>query len=461
MAPYAQLQLNPGAALDFGDVLVGQFADLPVQFQASNTGLDVNVSSITFPDPTFTQSGGPVAPFTVPQGTMVTLTFRFTPTAPGTIIGRYTQILSNNIGGPINDVFQGTGVASPPPEGILTLTPQTTNDFGNVKDGTTSGILNILAINNSPTDIIVSGAVFSGQVGPIFTSALNMAGTGYNVGDTFSVNTGDGNAVGVVDSTASGPGTGVATYHLTNNGTAYVPNINTATTTLTGGGAGFTIDISTVTLGEFFPAAGQPSYPFTLHANNADGPTIIPVEFEPDETGFVMDPTALEVYSNASNNPTFQTMQGTGVIILPAFTIPQLPQAVLIGIGEAMGSTILEVDTLDLDSEEPGSFTRVYDWGAPLKEKYLGRVIMRYEDESSTPFDVTCTANLTRQPTSVTDNLINEGGANDDLIHNLFFDLQTSDDLIQLVISRGADDGPLQITEMFHEIDVGGEYVPT
>jgi hypothetical protein len=119
------------------------------------------------------------------------------------------------------------------------------------------------------------------------------------------------------------------------------------------------------------------------------------------------------------------------------------------------------MDSTDLDCEELAFFSRIYDWAIPYQEKYLGRVLFRYEDESTTPFDLVCSVNLTRLPTVVISTITNAGGTNDGLIHNEFFDIQASDDLLQIVFSRQPDDGPLVITEMFHEIDPRGEFIPT
>lgn len=294
---------------------------------------------------------------------------RFSPTGAAT----YNAVLTLT-GDMLNSPFvinlSGVGTAA----GYLTLTPQTTNNFGNVKDGTTSGPLNILLQNNSGTDVIVSAIAFNG---------------------------------------------------------------------------------------DFAAGGALPGLPFTQHANHADSAVIIPVQFTPSFMGYRLTANALVVTSSASNSPTNQAMQGTGVIITPAYTVPVTPLAVLMAFALNGVVTVLRMNADDLNCEEAGSFKRIYDWGIPLMEKYLGRVIARYQDESVIKFNVSCTANLTRTPTSVVSTLTNQGGANDGLIHDLFFDIQQSDDLIQIVIARNLSDGPLVITEMFHEIDPRGEFIPT
>jgi len=300
------------------------------------------------------------------------IVIRFAPTAPGAVTAtlRLTDNVGNMYNSPQNIALSGNGAAG----GYLTLSPQTTNDFDSVKDGTPSSVLNVLLQNNSGTDVIVTAIAFNGD--------------------------------------------------------------------FTAGGA-------------------LPGLPFTQHANHADAAKVIPVIFTPSLTGFHVTANAVEVTSNATNNPTDQAMQGTGVVITPAFSVNLSPQAVLMAFVMGSTITILRMDATNLDCEEPGSFKRVYDWGDPLMEKYLGRVILRYEDESAVPFDFLVTGVAPRVPSPVVVSVINQGGLNDGLVHNAFADLQITDDLVQIQVSRDALDGPLVITEIFHEIDKRGEVIPT
>jgi hypothetical protein len=322
-----------------------------------------------------------------------------------------------------------------------------------VKDGTTSSVLNVLAENNSGTNVIVTAIAFSAAVGAIGSSAIDVGGTGYAVNDVFTISTGGANAMGTVTG-VSGSGV-VLSYTLTVPGSGY--SIGTGVATTGGSGTGLTISISVVNSGEFAAGPGQPALPFTLLANGASSPVVIPVQFQPVISGFLQDAQAVQVTSNATNSVTYQQMQGTGVIIFPAYIVPLIPQAVLF----AFGNTILRMNSLDLNCEEPASFTRIYDWSLPLQDKYLGRVAARYEDNSATTFALTCTVNLTRSPFVVTDTVTGQGGLNDGLIHNMFFDIQQSDDLMQVVMSRLANSGPLVITEIFHEIDPRGDFIPS
>lgn len=79
----------------------------------------------------------------------------------------------------------------------------------------------------------------------IFTSVLNAGGTGYTAGDTFTVDAGNMDATGVIDTV--GGGGDVTAYHLTSVGTNYALNVGTPTSSSgvqPASGTGFTIDIS-------------------------------------------------------------------------------------------------------------------------------------------------------------------------------------------------------------------------
>lgn len=367
----ASLSYTPHS-LSYGTVPVAGTSDLsvdfhvnkggaaPVQWIAALSGPDAAQFAITFND------GG------ADPDLDGIITVRFSPTSPGAKSATLTVTSSpsdpfNN--GPLVIALTGTAGAG----GYLTLSPQTTNDFGSVKDGTPSSVLNVLVQNNSGTDVIVTAIAFNGD--------------------------------------------------------------------FTAGGA-------------------LPGLPFTQHANHVDAAKMIPVIFTPSLTGFRVTANAVEVTSNATNNPTDQAMQGTGFILTPAFSIPFNPQAVLMAFALGSAVVVLQVDEDDLDCEEPASFKRVYDWGDPLMEKYLGRVILRYEDESVVPFDFIVTGVAPRAPSPVIKSVINQGGLNDGLVHNAFADLQITDDLVQVQVSRDALDGPLVITEIFHEVDKRGEVIP-
>lgn len=460
----ASLVLSPGiGVLNFGNVPVSSSAlgNIITEVHGGINHIDEVTWSAVITGPDASQFS--CSPFgcadTTVQAEPQLSAVRFSPTSPGakTAFITITPDPGMTVSGPFDIELNGNGAAG----GFLTLAPQTTNDFGQVKDGTTSAPLNVLASNNSGTNVIVTAIAFSGSAGAINATATSASGSGYAVNDTGTITGGGGSGGTYVVTAVDGLG-GVLSFNILAPGLGYSTGSNLGTAVTTGGGDGaFTIDILSVLSGQFAAGPGQPALPFTLLANGASPPVVISVLFEPTITGFVLDPNAVVVTSNATNTPTSQAMQGTGIIIVPAFSLPLRPQAVLMAFAGMSGISVLRMDSTDLDCEEAASFSRVYDWAAPLQEKYLGRVIFRYEDESAVPFDLLCTVILTRAPISVSDALINVGGVNDGKIYNAFFDLQQTDDLIQIVISRMADDGPVVITEIFHEIDPRGEFIPT
>lgn len=288
----------------------------------------------------------------------------FTPSSAGAKTATLTITSTDAINTPIVIALTGTGGAG----GFLTLTPETTNDFGMVKDGTTSGVLNVLLQNNSGTDVIVTAIAFNG---------------------------------------------------------------------------------------DFAAGGALPGLPFTQHANAADPAVVIPIQFTPTFTGFRVTANAVEVTSNATNNPTDQAMEGTGTIITPAFVIADTPRRLLLGYVDNLAPTILEADPTNLDTEELAFIKGVYDYDLPLYEKYLNRHIIRAEDLGTFAYAVTMITN--RQ--TITKSLTGQGGLADESVANYFADLGLSADLITVDISRAADDGPMSITQIFHEVERRGEQV--
>lgn len=452
----------PPGSYDFGTVAVSSTSTVTM-IPAARPGVagtgPITVASVTITGDiefsiTSALSPNPIIPPGTPPPPFddSTLGITFAPTGVGLKTATLT-IVSDSADSPVVITLTGTGGNT----GFLTLVPQTVNDFGPVLDGTISPVLNVLAENNSGADVTVTAIDFSATTGPIIAASVNAGGSGYVNGDTGTIDGDSGDAQYVVTG-VDGSG-GVLSFDILNPGTNYNATTGFTTTPITGIGTGFVIDISSVRTGEFAAGPGQPTLPFTLLANGASPPVAIPVVFEPTVTGYVLDPNAVVVTSTATNTPAAQPMAGTGVLFFPAYIMPAVPLRVLFAFVLMGAVVILEADPDDLDCEESASFTRIYDWGAPLMEKYFGRAIIRYEDESTVPFDLTATCIAPRLPSPVVTSIINEGGNNDDLIRNLFFDFEISDDLVQVTFSRAADDGPVQITEMFHEVDVRGEVI--
>lgn len=92
------------------------------------------------------------------------------------------------------------------------------------------------------TGLLTTSTLNVGGQNGVASSSLGAGGTGYAAGDQFTINTGNSDAVGIVDTLS---GSAVATYHLTGVGTSYAPG-TVSTTNNTGTGSGLTIDILTV-----------------------------------------------------------------------------------------------------------------------------------------------------------------------------------------------------------------------
>jgi hypothetical protein len=102
------------------------------------------------------------------------------------------------------------------------------------------GVLTLTIINAGSTTHPTPPALNTVNIGNIAASVLNMGGTLSAMGDTFSVDGGNGDATGVVDTV--GGGGAVLTYHLDNQGTGYASTVGNTTTPTSGLGMGLTID---------------------------------------------------------------------------------------------------------------------------------------------------------------------------------------------------------------------------
>lgn len=126
------------------------------------------------------------------------------------------------------EVFQGQTVSR------LTFSP-----------GANTSINQTNAVQRAIT--VSEGTYDAGTVGSINASVINAPGLGYAANDTFTVDTGDGLAAGIVDTVGA---LGIVTsYHLTSNGQNYVVGVGVATTATSGVGIGFTLDIQSITPG--------------------------------------------------------------------------------------------------------------------------------------------------------------------------------------------------------------------
>jgi hypothetical protein len=103
------------------------------------------------------------------------------------------------------------------------------------------GCVTGITIMSAGTATAAGNGIATVLEGNISSSTLNMAGTGYAMGDTFTVNGGCDQATGVIDTI--GAGGSVATYHLTFSGDGYSTTASNPTTATSGVGTGLTLNI--------------------------------------------------------------------------------------------------------------------------------------------------------------------------------------------------------------------------
>lgn len=104
---------------------------------------------------------------------------------------------------------------------------------------------NVYVFDFSTGHITVT-TINQGGMSGILTSVLNSGGTGYVAGDTFTVDAGNMDATGIVDTVAAGV---VTAYHITSVGENYVvtPGVPTSQSGVQpGSGVGLTIDITSL-----------------------------------------------------------------------------------------------------------------------------------------------------------------------------------------------------------------------
>lgn len=96
------------AALDFGNVAVGQSKDLTLTIRNTGTA-SLTVSAVTSLNPRFTAT--PAAPFNIGAGSSQTVTARFTPSAAGAQTGSLTLSSSDPARPTVTVALSGTGTA--------------------------------------------------------------------------------------------------------------------------------------------------------------------------------------------------------------------------------------------------------------------------------------------------------------------------------------------------------------
>lgn len=202
------LSVSP-QSLAFGSVVVGSSAGQNVTV-SNPSSVAVTISSLSATGVGFSQSGATL-PLTLAAGQSAAISVKFAPQAAGSVTGNL-QISSNATNANISVALTGTGTATPPPQGTLTVNPQSLA-FGSVLIGSSAN-QTITLSNTSSAAVIISkvtatGAGFnqSGLVVPLTLSPGQTA----SLTATFAPQTAGAVSGGVqITSNASNPSVVVA-----------------------------------------------------------------------------------------------------------------------------------------------------------------------------------------------------------------------------------------------------------
>jgi len=168
-------------------------------------------------------------------------------------------------------------IGSNPIEAMLQIWSNNTNRYtldykvqsygGNAYNPTVSDanfywLIGVTASVTTPAYFNDYGALTTGA---ILTTNLMTFGSGYNVGDTFSVDGGTSPATAVI------VGVGVFFgYQITNGGSGYTVGTTYTTTTLTGGGSGLTLEVAAVGTGASYNTTEFPLWNAWQHGSDVN-----------------------------------------------------------------------------------------------------------------------------------------------------------------------------------------------
>jgi hypothetical protein len=220
-------------------------------------------------------------------------------------------------------------------------------------------------------------------------------------------------------------------------------------------GPSLSVTVTALNLDPQVTCTNPPAFPFTLNPGDTAGP--FHFVFTPTVAGFDSIPNAIQWVSNAVGTPTLVAVQAVVFLITPAFVLTGAVQQLLLSFVGAGNPVTKSSDGEDLNCEEDGHFQKIVDFGLASIEKTLQRLFFRYENLGSG--QVTAAFKSTRSGAQPTDTKnIGSAGA-DGLVYNSYWDAQLSHDLIQILISRLGDTGPVSLTEFVAKVVVKGEYV--
>jgi Abnormal spindle-like microcephaly-assoc'd, ASPM-SPD-2-Hydin len=169
-----QLSVTP-TTLDFGSVVVGTSASLPVTLAATSSS--VTVSSITTSSPEFTLSGSPL-PITLAAGQSTSLIFTFAPQTSG-IDAASIYFISTASNSPTLESLTGTGALSQSHKVDLSWNPSTSAVVGyNIyRSGNSGGPYSKINSALSATTTYTDDQVQSGVIYFYVTTAVDVNGT--------------------------------------------------------------------------------------------------------------------------------------------------------------------------------------------------------------------------------------------------------------------------------------------
>lgn len=196
----------------------------------------------------------------------------------------------------------------------------------------------------------------------------------------------------------------------------------------------------------FAAATPVPVYTVTL----TPGQTMsIGVKFHPIGQGFAMGNVAIA--SDAAAGNLNIAVSGIGFLITPAFIATGTP--VLLA---AFGNTVLQFDPADFDCEEDCTLTRDISLYAPGYQASLMRVQLNTEAKGAATLNIA----VTNRHGQTSDDDVVLSAATDDSIKAAFGNLSVTDEVLHVVFTRSADDGPVSITGYIYNFTPAGEVVP-
>lgn len=195
------------------------------------------------------------------------------------------------------------------------------------------------------------------------------------------------------------------------------------------------------------------SLPATIAAS---GSTTFDLTFAPTALEEGVLPVTLSILSDATSSPTLVSVQGTAVVLIPAYTIPGLAYALVLGTVATLDQVprMRSMDPSDLNCEDAASLSFVHNaWSLRNYEKVLMRIGIMYEDLGVAT--ITVTVHTPRKSVSISVTLGTVTA--DSAIKRAFADLPLiQGELLSVQISRAANAGKLSILAVYPEFRIGG-----